>query len=174
MKTKYTVTPFHPCNDADRAEGTVAGWDVRDENHVTVECFDTREEADARCAELNSNSEPVGTMPPAEEMTSHFVPAHFFDKGKYEVWAKKCNDYNAPLCLIAGDLSLKTARFYNWPDKQIRHKDWPGYRLLLTGEEFGQEGDEYMNKKWHRFDPQMQKKHIVEAWEQSMYRRPIK
>jgi hypothetical protein len=54
MKTKYTVTPFHPCNDLDRAKGTVAGWDVRDENNVAVECFDHEDEARARCAELNA------------------------------------------------------------------------------------------------------------------------
>lgn len=53
METKYTVTPFHPCNDLDRAKGIIAGWDVRDGNNVVVECFDFEDEARARCSELN-------------------------------------------------------------------------------------------------------------------------
>jgi len=59
-------------------------------------------------------------MKKAEEMTKHFIPSHFWEEGEYEVWATKHNGYNAPVVKIADKLSLKTARSFEWPNKQIR------------------------------------------------------
>lgn len=59
-------------------------------------------------------------MKPATEMTKHFIPSHFFEDGDYEVWATRYNGHGAPVVLIASGLSLKTARAFNWPNKEIR------------------------------------------------------
>lgn len=55
-------------------------------------------------------------------MTKNFIPSHFFEEGKYEVWATRYNGYGAPVVLIADKLSLKTARAFDWPNKEIRLK----------------------------------------------------
>lgn len=57
---------------------------------------------------------------PDEGVSKHMIPSHFFDKGEYEVWAKRSYDGGMKLELIAGNLSIKTARAYNWPYKEIR------------------------------------------------------
>lgn len=54
------------------------------------------------------------------EMTKHFIPSHFFKNGDYEVWATKRQEYGAPLCLIAGNLTLETAKSFDWPNREIR------------------------------------------------------
>lgn len=48
------------------------------------------------------------------------IPAHYFERGDYEVWGKKSQEYTAPLVLIASGLCLETARAFNWRDKEIR------------------------------------------------------
>lgn len=54
------------------------------------------------------------------ETGTHKIPSHFFDEGKYEVWATKYYGYKAPVVLIADKLSLKTAQAFQWPNKEIR------------------------------------------------------
>ncbi len=53
----FTVVPFHPCNDAARARGDVAGWDIMDAARLRIECFDDKDSAQARCDELNHQPE---------------------------------------------------------------------------------------------------------------------
>lgn len=48
------------------------------------------------------------------------VPSHFFDTGRYEVWAKRYDSHSAPVVKIADGLSLASAQAFNWRDKQIR------------------------------------------------------
>lgn len=53
-----------------------------------------------------------------EGINKHFIPPCFFEHGPYEVWAKKRSD--GPVCLIAQNLSLKTAQSFSWVGKEIR------------------------------------------------------
>lgn len=59
-------------------------------------------------------------MKKRSKSTDHTIPSHFFEDGDYEVWATKYDGYKAPVVLIAGNLSLKTARYFQWPNKEIR------------------------------------------------------
>lgn len=58
-------------------------------------------------------------LDPDEGVNKHMVPSHYFDKGDYEVWAKRGYDGGMKLELIANGLSLRTAQAYNWPYKEI-------------------------------------------------------
>lgn len=44
--------------------------------------------------------------------SAHKIPAHFFERGDYEVWSNGR--------LIANNVCLETARAYNWPNKVIK------------------------------------------------------
>jgi hypothetical protein len=58
----------------------------------------------------------------------HFIPSHFFEKGDYQVWSPrqewKGGNYTGrtTMQLIADNLTLETAKAFNWPRKEIRKK----------------------------------------------------